>query len=454
MFLNTKGRILYDSIIYKYNDILLIECDVNDIHNFIKHLKMYRVRRKIDIDNVSDVLTAGVVFDPNQNLAKNCDFNGTIKDLEQIVPCSTIYEHDSSFELKVKDILIDKKNIFIYRDPRLSALGVRLIHSKDLDIAPLLQSQNSGDSYTTVRYKLGVAEGIQEIPVGNSFPHEYNCDYLHGVSFHKGCYIGQELTARTQHTGVVRKRIMPLYFKDNVEANSLAKDSVIEDFDKLVKINIGKLRGVHEKYGLALLRIAEALKVQQLKVKDHVAKTAKPSWSLRSFLIKRKYSMETMEHKQPSGMTETQVEIPQAPDRIQNLEKPIENQNKPVEPTASQNNPNISENTGDVTETILTFKCELCNLNETYDFFGKSPPWSTKIVLLENAYICKDPFTIPQKKQVLILGSKCSVCEIDVCVSPKCSLFFSKRFCKHCAFKNMTYFPTQIQMKINKNFAS
>lgn len=123
MFLNTKGRILYDSIIYKYNDILLIECDVNDIHNFIKHLKMYRVRRKIDIDNVSDVLTAGVVFDPNQNLAKNCDFNGTIKDLEQIVPCSTIYEHDSSFELKVKDILIDKKNIFIYRDPRLSALG-------------------------------------------------------------------------------------------------------------------------------------------------------------------------------------------------------------------------------------------------------------------------------------------------------------------------------------------
>ncbi|XP_026676234.1 cysteine-rich DPF motif domain-containing protein 1-like [Diaphorina citri] len=185
-----------------------------------------------------------------------------------------------------------------------------------------------------------------------------------------------------------------------------------------------------------------------------------------------------MEHKQPSGMTETQVEIPQAPDRIQNLEKPIENQNKPVEPTASrnnpiqnlekpienqnkpveptasQNNPNISENIGDVTETILTFKCELCNLNETYDFFGKSPPWSTKIVLLENAYICKDPFTIPQKKQVLILGSKCSVCEIDVCVSPKCSLFFSKRFCKHCAFKNMTYFPTQIQMKINKNFAS
>lgn len=123
MFLNTKGRILYDSIIYKYNDILLVECDVQEIHNFVKHLKMYRVRRKIDIDDVSDVLCAGVLFNSNQNLIKNCDLNGTIKDLEQLVPCTTIYEHDSSFEQEVKDLLVDKKNVFIFRDPRLSALG-------------------------------------------------------------------------------------------------------------------------------------------------------------------------------------------------------------------------------------------------------------------------------------------------------------------------------------------
>lgn len=123
MFLNTKGRILYDSIIYKYNDILLVECDICDLDNFVKHLKMYRVRRKIDIDIMSDVLSLGVIFEPNQNLSKNYDLNGSIKELEQLVPCSTIYEHDSTFELNVKDLLVDKKNIFIYRDPRLSALG-------------------------------------------------------------------------------------------------------------------------------------------------------------------------------------------------------------------------------------------------------------------------------------------------------------------------------------------
>ena len=57
---------------------------------------------------------------------------------------------------------------------------------------------------------LGVAEGGEDLPTGKCFPMEYNLDYLKGVSFHKGCYIGQELTARTHHTGVIRKRILPI----------------------------------------------------------------------------------------------------------------------------------------------------------------------------------------------------------------------------------------------------
>ena len=84
---------------------------------------------------------------------------------------------------------------------------------------------------------MGVAEGSEEIPIGACFPLEYNLDYLNGgmsvpiqseacamigldlfpplaVSFSKGCYLGQELTARTHHTGVVRKRVMPVSLKD------------------------------------------------------------------------------------------------------------------------------------------------------------------------------------------------------------------------------------------------
>ncbi len=57
------------------------------------------------------------------------------------------------------------------------------------------------DEYHARRCLLGVAEGAQEIPTGKALPLEYNLDYLRGVNFHKGCYLGQELTAR-QHRPV------------------------------------------------------------------------------------------------------------------------------------------------------------------------------------------------------------------------------------------------------------
>ena len=70
----------------------------------------------------------------------------------------------------------------------------------------------SFSEYKLLRYRLGVCEGSQEIPFDKVTPLEHNVEYMHGVSFHKGCYLGQELTARTHHTGVIRKRIMPLEF--------------------------------------------------------------------------------------------------------------------------------------------------------------------------------------------------------------------------------------------------
>lgn len=55
----------------------------------------------------------------------------------------------------------------------------------------------------------GVAEGDSEIPTGEVIPFEFNLDGLNGISFTKGCYVGQELMARTHFKGVVRKRLLP-----------------------------------------------------------------------------------------------------------------------------------------------------------------------------------------------------------------------------------------------------
>ncbi len=95
-------------------------------------------------------------------------------------------------------------------DPRLEELGWRVLLGPGQELRPKENLELSEESeYKSLLYALGVGEGVADFPTGNSFPLESNGDYLHGISFQKGCYIGQELTARTHHTGVIRKRLMP-----------------------------------------------------------------------------------------------------------------------------------------------------------------------------------------------------------------------------------------------------
>ena len=64
--------------------------------------------------------------------------------------------------------------------------------------------------YTLRRYLHGVAEGQVELQRETALVQESGLDYMGGVDFRKGCYVGQELVIRTQHTGVVRKRVVPV----------------------------------------------------------------------------------------------------------------------------------------------------------------------------------------------------------------------------------------------------
>lgn len=169
MFLNKAGRILYDSIIYKTpspeqdNEAFLIECDSSIASNLAKHLKLYRVRRKIDI-SVSD-------------------------------------EHDLWCLQGSSGNLKQSSELLTFVDPRLKDIGSRIITPKNHDLKKLLIGVQDGtlDDYTTHRYRLGICEGIVDLPPEKSFPLEANCDYMHGVSFHKGCYIGKNIIIISIH---------------------------------------------------------------------------------------------------------------------------------------------------------------------------------------------------------------------------------------------------------------
>lgn len=101
-----------------------------------------------------------------------------------------------------------------------------------------------------------------------------------------------------------------------------------------------------------------------------------------------------------------------------------------------------------VVEERPIFQCRNCNMIERYDCFSDHVPFNRHFRTKIDYYLARDPFSPRNKRQFLILGSVCSVCDTDVCVKPECSLFYSKFFCIICARKNILNFPPCIQEKI------
>ena len=116
---------------------------------------------------------------------------------------------------------------------------------------------------------MGVAEGQGEILKETALPQESNVDYMGGIDFRKGCYVGQELTIRTHHTGVVRKRILPVQLYP-AEGDSGPPDKLTYDQDTKVVLppkgsnisrmdkkgrSAGKWLGGVGNVGLALCRL-------------------------------------------------------------------------------------------------------------------------------------------------------------------------------------------------------
>ncbi|XP_072026578.1 cysteine-rich DPF motif domain-containing protein 1-like [Amphiura filiformis] len=94
------------------------------------------------------------------------------------------------------------------------------------------------------------------------------------------------------------------------------------------------------------------------------------------------------------------------------------------------------------------FVCSLCDFSAPYDYFGNKPPFAKAIILMEKAFVIKDPFS-PESKH-LTIGGFCSVCDKPVCVGQNCSVFYTKRFCMTCTKDNIKEFPAEIQQELKK----
>ncbi|MFN3349507.1 YgfZ/GcvT domain-containing protein [Pseudorhodoplanes sp.] len=137
-----------------------------------------------------------------------------------------------------------------YRDPRLPALGQRVLIPADVapEAAADLGAELVGEAeYEAHRIALGIPRGGVDFIYGDTFPHDADLDTLGGVDFKKGCFIGQEVVSRVEHRGTARNRIVPVEF----DAHAAEAGTPVMAGDKTV----GTMGSSSGNLGLAMLRV-------------------------------------------------------------------------------------------------------------------------------------------------------------------------------------------------------
>lgn len=267
LLLNRQGRVLYDSIIYHCShNAFLLECDAARTSQLERHLRMHKVRRRLVVEDATVDFSVWCVFDPAPDMTQQTP-----------IDAESLYMNPKVQNEGALHLAGDSRDIISVQDPRVRQLGHRLLVPATTvslkELLPSVEENIGNDMFKSLRYKLGVGEGSEELPSAKALPLEANCDYLHGVSFHKGCYVGQELTARTYHTGVIRKRLLPLVFSENA-SEVTADTSVVDERGRAV----GKVRACQGCHGLGLLRVEECLGAERLTVEGLEVHTFRPYW--------------------------------------------------------------------------------------------------------------------------------------------------------------------------------
>jgi len=252
-FLNPQGRMMYDAFIWRMGEAeFLVEADDRIGQDLVYHLKQFQLRSKLQVEDVSSKYHVNVYWNRESKLASD----------------------------------------FSVEDPRGDLMMQRELLESDED--PKNQS-----IYKTLRFAFGIPEGPREIPRVQAIPLEYNIDLLGGICFTKGCYIGQELVARTHHRGTIRKRIMPVLLGDSTKSFDDSQDySAAVEADVVPqggneKDRMARIISTHGNLGMALVRLElwnPGVKYAIPKLPGLLVEPYTPPWWSRHGLLPSKSS--------------------------------------------------------------------------------------------------------------------------------------------------------------------
>ena len=214
--LTPQGKFLHDVFAVEDGGTVYLDCEADRLDDLAKRLRRYRLRAKIAIDDASASWTVEAAPEGAAHFG-----------LADAGPGDT-----GPFDRGIA-----------YIDPRHSAFGVRLLRAAD---APAGLPEGDFAAYEALRYRLGVPDGSRDMPVGQAFLLESGFERLNGVDWEKGCYVGQEVTARTHYRGTVRRQLTPVALDGHADAGA----RVLRDGRP-----VGEMRSSRDGLGLALLRL-------------------------------------------------------------------------------------------------------------------------------------------------------------------------------------------------------
>ena len=221
--LSPQGKFLADFFLTSYNNLYLIEIHEKFLDNFINKLKIYKLRSKIEIK-------------------ENNDFESII-----------ILDNDIIKESRSK--------IVQFVDPRSKSIGIKYYIDKTIFNDVIKKFNLNEIDFKIYRQKLMknlIPYSVEDLIVNKSLLLENNFQNLNAIDWDKGCYIGQEITARMKYRSLLKKQIYTL----KISSGNIQKGEFLLDKD----LKIGEVISSSDQYLLAMLKIELAEKRKQNKI--------------------------------------------------------------------------------------------------------------------------------------------------------------------------------------------
>ena len=246
--LTPQGKFLYEFIIIKHKNGFLIDCEKSQVDGLYKQLNIYKLRSKIEILNLSN----------------------------EFVVAAFSYEKFLTFD-QAKDVAgftLKYREDPILLDPRNKSLGARLIINLEklyLSLKKLNLHNSDLKEYYSFSHSLGIVPKDLNKLQNKLFGIECNYEDLNGIDFKKGCYVGQENTARIKLKNKLSKRLLPI---DIVNGKLFEGESI---FNK--DIEIGKVL-IEAEYPFALIKFLDKNFEgnKEFKTKEATVRIKKPKW--------------------------------------------------------------------------------------------------------------------------------------------------------------------------------